>query len=222
MSQSDETVAEEAYSRTSDDKQGVCSDFSMKIDVDDTQTRQSKAMQSDIPRHRQSLSGYCEELNNGSKDDQNVTDKSRFSGCKKQFSKFAFSHLGLIVLLLCYSFLGAAIFKKIERVHEKQMLANLKKMRDKIITEALTLSCSNASMMNESRENLTNMIFRHEKEVVEAYKHGIRTGPDTILWDYWGSLFFCTTVFTTIGKFQAYSINIPHFALEINSMTLTL
>jgi len=40
----------------------------------------------------------------------------------------------------------------------------------------------------------------YEGQLYEAFGQGITTDAEVEVWDFWQSLFYCATVYTTIGK----------------------
>ena len=46
---------------------------------------------------------------------------------------------------------------------------------------------------------------RYEDQLHEAFLHGINSDSETPVWDFWGSLFYCATIYTTIGRSSSSS-----------------
>ncbi|KAL3864355.1 hypothetical protein ACJMK2_006045 [Sinanodonta woodiana] len=100
--------------------------------------------------------------------------------------------LGIIrcAMLIVYSFVGAGIFMAIEGGrHENKSKANMTEMRAELL---LTIS-SNGTASNMS--TVEAILQKYESTVIENYIAGNNNNG----WDFWKSLFFATTVFTTIG-----------------------
>ena len=140
------------------------------------------------------------EANDGSKD-KTATRCYKIQKFLSRVYHFLSSHLGLVIVLLIYSFIGAAIFQAIETPNE------LKRMQAREI---------NADKGAELLVNWTREATYFDKdEIKQFFADKIRDFPDEISafvsnstgdipqyrhWDFWGSLFFCATVFTTIGE----------------------
>ncbi|KAK3590223.1 hypothetical protein CHS0354_041287 [Potamilus streckersoni] len=99
--------------------------------------------------------------------------------------------LGIIrcALLVVYSFVGAGIFMTVEGGrHENNSKANMAEIRGELL---LTIF-SNGSASNMS--TVEAILLKYDSAVIETYIVGSKNE-----WDFWKSLFFATTVFTTIG-----------------------
>ena len=133
-------------------------------------------------------------------------DATKLHKCRKILWKITTSQLGLIIILLGYAFMGASIMQAIEGPNEILEISEIVQLRKDIIAEAWAVS-QNASYENFT-EFLNNTIRKFEGKIQIAITHGISTGSDEAVWDYWGSLFFCATVFTTIGEFFTITFTI--------------
>lgn len=118
--------------------------------------------------------------------------------CRRIY-KVITSHIGLIFFLVAFSFIGAAIFHAIEGDNEKDEKADIQWLREKVINNVW-----NASAAVKRNEHAFRLLMRHEMKKYEAqlyaaFGDGINTLADVEVWDFWGSLFYCATVYTTIG-----------------------
>ena len=118
------------------------------------------------------------------------------------------SHLGLFILLILYSFLGAGIMLGIEGYYARQEIENrnltgivpkqefLDDFVQRIVNETRKGSGSAGEEEVLSVEELREVLLRYDEErtVNEEKNSEIRE------YDYWEWLLFCLTVYTTIGK----------------------
>ena len=49
-------------------------------------------------------------------------------------------------------------------------------------------------------ELLQKELKAYEDQLRTAFLRGINSDSEETVWDFWGSLFFCATVYTTVGK----------------------
>jgi len=123
----------------------------------------------------------------------------RFRRACRRIYKIITSHLGLIAFLLAFSFLGAAIFQAIEGHNEKDEKADIQWLREEVINRVW-----NASSAVKRNEQAFRLLMRlemkkYESHLYAAFGEGVNTATDVEVWDFWGSLFYCATVYTTIG-----------------------
>ena len=122
----------------------------------------------------------------------------KFHRVLRKIYKVTSSLLGIIIILIAYSFLGAWIFMMIELKHEKSFKLNITLARDAIIDKLLNAS-EEALTSKQLELNLKEMLVGYESDIMQAYKAGILSSSEKEMWEFWSSLFFCGTVFTTIG-----------------------
>lgn len=131
----------------------------------------------------------------------------------KKIYKVVSSHIGLILILLLYAFLGAGIFQAIEGgVEEEKFNQEIKQAQE------------NENTIKLMKQNISNILLQLTNEVsdiesqalrLEIEKHVNQLHSDILMvysiadktnqtfvqpWTFWSSLLFCATVFTTIGK----------------------
>lgn len=119
----------------------------------------------------------------------------------KAISEKWFTHVLLLLFMLSYAAVGAILFQWIERPVEDQEKESIGKVR-KLVIEDLW------SKRNETAEvwrGLTiHRLMEYEAQVFQSYNSGIKTDSELRQWTFWGSLFFCGTIFTTIGYGHIY------------------
>ncbi|ELT93589.1 hypothetical protein CAPTEDRAFT_211279 [Capitella teleta] len=126
------------------------------------------------------------------------------------------SHLGLLFILFTYSFIGAAIFSAIEKPREdaewQQMLQSHNASIQQILNVTFNAFNNNVTMQDE---NLTKIV----EDIMIQHAASYGAGKSEYAWDFWNSMLFCATVYTTIVasqiKMRAESRNI--FESELKS-----
>lgn len=111
-----------------------------------------------------------------------------------KLTKIVSSQIGLLLILLGYSFIGAAIFQALEQPHEDEVKANITNMRNRLLE-----LFNRSNNMNSSYKLFKEKLLEYEEELEHSFHFGIKAGDDELIWDYWGALFFSATVYTTIG-----------------------
>ena len=114
--------------------------------------------------------------------------------------KLLSSHVGLIAILLVYSFAGAAMFQAIEGRHEKQEKLDILEMRRGVIQKLWNSSVKVKVDPVKFSKLVESQLKLYEGQLYEAFGQGITTDAEVEVWDFWQSLFYCATVYTTIGK----------------------
>ena len=130
--------------------------------------------------------------------------------CFRISYKILSSHVGLTAILIAYSFAGAAVFHAIEGRHDSVVKLDVLEMRKDVIQ---TLWKSSVDMKVDGAEFsklVENELKRYEVQLYQAFGQGIVTEADVEVWDFWQSLFYCATVYTTIGNYM-------HFFFVTNS-----
>jgi len=131
------------------------------------------------------------------------------SGCKwciRKTWKLVTSTLGMVIVLLLFSFVGAAIFKVIEGQHEKAHKQAVQQASIDVIENLW-----NTSLAVKRNEAAFKLVLKQELQKYEdllraAIAEGISSDVDERVWDFWGSFFYCTTIYTTIGYGHIYPV----------------
>ncbi|XP_065111225.1 potassium channel subfamily K member 18 [Paramisgurnus dabryanus] len=103
-----------------------------------------------------------------------------------------FPHVFLILSLITYAALGAEIFKHIENRSSFNESEEIRKVVDKV-----------KETFRNCTENSTQQEIDKMQTILNDFKE--KRSQD---WNFYGSLFFCCTVFTTIGYGQMYPVTI--------------
>ena len=136
-------------------------------------------------------------------------------GVFKTIYKIISSHLGLVLILLGYSFIGGAIFQALESPLEAQEKHDILQLRETIIASMWNDSVLKAIWSNDT-QNITGDIgereifaaqvrdelIKYELRLLEVFPHGFTSNPNERVWDFWGALLYSATVYTTIGKYD--------------------
>ena len=141
------------------------------------------------------------ELTNDDITDNPEAETTRCRSVWLTVTRAATSHAGLFVILIVYTVVGGAIFQAIEGAHESEQRADLQRARTQLIRVAWQLA-NNASHFELFSTNLSQMLDEYDVTTRHAFEHGITAGYDMRIWDYWGSFFFSTTVYSTVGEFN--------------------
>jgi len=105
------------------------------------------------------------------------------------------SDVGLIIILLTYSFLGAVVLHHAEYDREQEQLRQLAQHKRRCVDDIVRASSQHVT----ENWNLSLIVEKLVDEYVEHKEH-LRPLSNAPEWSYWGALFFCGTVFTTVGQ----------------------
>ncbi|KAH9406255.1 hypothetical protein TYRP_013862 [Tyrophagus putrescentiae] len=126
--------------------------------------------------------------------------KSRFVRIVEGFKAFSnkwFSHVLLLLFLILYGFLGAYIFMTLEGPYEDAAKVPVKDMREGIIKE---LWWGSHKFNKGWWEKLARIRLReYEMQLHQSCLQNQTTSSEQKIWSFWQSLFFSSTIFTTIG-----------------------
>ncbi|KAG7200627.1 hypothetical protein KM043_001183 [Ampulex compressa] len=132
-----------------------------------------------------------------------VGEKSAFWLYEKvsSWSKRWFTHIFLVVIVLLYSIAGAMIFVTVEGTHEQITHHNIRKERNKTLDEIKELWEDEVLSSNSElwKGKASNVLIAYEKNLYEYFKHGLTDHGEKV-WTFWNAVFYCGTVYTTIGE----------------------
>ncbi|KAF6038472.1 hypothetical protein EB796_003198 [Bugula neritina] len=140
--------------------------------------------------------------------DGEATENTENGEVKIHWIKAVIIHVTLILLLIAYSFIGAAIFKALEENSAEEIEINIVKAKARLLESIWNLNQTDNKELWIDKAN--EMLSLYDQNISKAISHGIdigntsqhfqnltRTGGP--IWDIWNSLFFAGTVYTTIG-----------------------
>lgn len=110
-------------------------------------------------------------------------------------------NVNLLVIFVAYAAVGGIVFMYLEGNHEKQVILGAAKER-KAFMELMDNVTSISGRKNENFMKLFRQrLGRYEKVLDNVYKSGMTpdADPQQRKWSLWGSLYYCFTVYTTIG-----------------------
>ncbi|XP_077485679.1 uncharacterized protein LOC144096684 [Amblyomma americanum] len=108
-----------------------------------------------------------------------------------------FTHVLLLVLLAAYAALGALAFRYLEGPYESRAKAGLQRVR-RLLVEELRRGCG-AADDHRWRRLAQRHLQVYEAQMRALCQAGVTTDAEHQLWTFWGAMFYCGTVFTTIA-----------------------
>ncbi|XP_022620859.1 potassium channel subfamily K member 18 [Seriola dumerili] len=111
-----------------------------------------------------------------------------------------FPHLLLCLSLVAYAALGALMFQYVEGSSNSTTQTEYHEFLGQIVSTVQNLS-DNASLTHQY------ILKQVETKMRESFKSIWLQRPDR--WNFFGSMFFCCTVFTTIGYGEIYPVTLP-------------
>ena len=115
------------------------------------------------------------------------------------YHKFGLNRITPILILICFSLVGAGVFYAIEHDNQLQVEASKKErmeqLRSKAIDRMVYLVNRPPPTYNTVRNATYNFLIWYEAGIPEL-NDVMSTG---LRWDFWGALFYVCTIYTTIG-----------------------
>lgn len=116
------------------------------------------------------------------------------------WSKRWFTHIFLVVIVFLYSVAGAMIFITIEGTNEDIFHLNIRQERNKTIELIRELWDDEvlASDVELWKGGARRELMKYEEHLYEFYKLGVIDRGEKV-WTFWNAVFYCGTIYTTIG-----------------------
>jgi hypothetical protein len=151
-------------------------------------------------------------------DDEPKKEKKPYMESCKKASKFIFSHVGLVLMVIVYAIVGAFLFELLEKNQETKdcqegkgeeaiNIVNLKSklltyIQFNITTNPLDTSKDNETVANANIEDWLTGFRDQVFDIKSTYRyHG--QSCDSYKWNFAGALLFAVTIITTIGNFYS-------------------
>ncbi|XP_043469261.1 TWiK family of potassium channels protein 7 isoform X2 [Leptopilina heterotoma] len=116
------------------------------------------------------------------------------------WSKRWFTHIFLFVIVLLYSIAGAMIFVTVEGTQESKFRSDMRKFRNETLSAIKDLNEDNSSLKDPQiwKGKASNLLSNYEEKLFQFYKSGLMDKKEKV-WTFWNAVFYCGTIYTTIG-----------------------
>lgn len=140
-----------------------------------------------------------------------LRNRTRAYRCKeylRQFIAFMFSNIGIIGLVVGYTFAGSFMFTAIEKGSYHSRLDAVRRVRNATADTLWLLTCCDVLEENEWK----NIVYQHLKQfqgqiVHEVLSQGYEGDKDpSDQWSFSGSFLFSLSVITSIGQCYFYML----------------
>ncbi|XP_014241371.1 potassium channel subfamily K member 18-like [Cimex lectularius] len=114
-------------------------------------------------------------------------------------SKKWFTHIFLLAAIIVYTIIGAVLYAIVEGGPEAAQLDELLMKRNDVIDKIQELVTSGTPQV---ADKAVILLQSYEEKLVELFEKNSKLlvgGEDQLNWNFLGSAFFCSTVYTTIG-----------------------
>lgn len=117
------------------------------------------------------------------------------------------STIGLILILIAYSFLGAALLNFTESFQEETNFNELDHVKQSVIADIINVTRSASRHKRDINTTVDPFgagsdVWQAVDELLTTYtsaKESLRPYSNSPGWSFWGALFYCGTVYTTVG-----------------------
>lgn len=150
-------------------------------------------------------------------DDMDVVETSKPRDCLKKTTKFLFSHIGLVGLVVVYAVAGGFLFQLLETRQEKincqekqaEQSTEMTRLKQQIVyyiqnnaTPSEFRSINDVDNTSIAFEKIQRMLFNYRDFVIRSsanYRSYEEDCSTVNKWTYPNSLLFAITIITTIG-----------------------
>ncbi|XP_042236740.1 potassium channel subfamily K member 18-like isoform X2 [Homarus americanus] len=116
------------------------------------------------------------------------------------FSRKGFAHVFMFLVLAGYTALGALLFIALEAPHENEEKAEIEKARAKLIESVWESLVQNKGINFTRWEGIvTGLLKPYDNQIKHSWAEGASPDTDDRIWTFWRTMFFCSTITTTIG-----------------------
>jgi hypothetical protein len=112
-----------------------------------------------------------------------------------------FTHILLVLFLFAYAALGGLLFQALEAPHEEMVKIDVERAQREALVE-LWQRANEARTIDQFKENGLGPLEVLQGEYYKAFNNGITSGFGKRTWTFWGSVFYCGTIITTIGQYK--------------------
>ncbi|XP_049539347.1 potassium channel subfamily K member 18 isoform X3 [Anopheles darlingi] len=152
------------------------------------------------------LEGFRDFTMNTAKSGLGVGEKSVFWMYTKitRWSRNWFTHIFLFLMLFLYSVAGAALFIAVEGTHEKKMETNVNHAKRILAKNLRILALDREKLENPDPDiwegRAINLVEEYSAVLYQSYKEGsFENKQNKKTWSFWNAMFYCGTIYTTIG-----------------------
>lgn len=121
-------------------------------------------------------------------------------GKVSSWSRRWFTHIFLFLVVFAYSMLGALIFVAIEGTNEERYFVKIHDERQAFLSSMYSMTRNRALVENKDAwtTDADHELDRFVDQLKEHLKHGEGLRKDKV-WTLWNAVFYCGTIYTTIG-----------------------
>jgi hypothetical protein len=116
---------------------------------------------------------------------------------------------------------GAAIFVAVEGSHEEKLLDDLHDKRYQLVQELRRLTRDEVLAENDKdwEGRAVAELKKFEVDLYESFKVDGKPNKEPV-WSFWNAVFFCGTIYTTIGELQTVRATAGNSAAKAVAFTL--